>query len=152
MRPLSFLLICLISSVRLCAQGDGLAELNQAFGGRVSFDIDHEDRLIVDHHDASGHYRQDVAYVEFLDPQSIAWSEEEKAILVRCLPGQEQCIDKEIFKMKTIRPTGRMNLSYEGDPMARQMTMNALSAWITQEQERIAGEGSETKVRPQRKR
>lgn len=147
---IAILLLCSADHAR--AQDDPARAVNDAFDGRVRLAIDKDDQLVVDHHNATGMFRQDVAYLDQLDPGGIAWSAEEGAILLRCLPTREKCIAKEIFKTGAISPTGRMTLRFEGDEAARERTMAALAAWITAEQARIAQREAETNTRPQRKK
>jgi len=94
-----------------------LAAANDLFKGQVRFKVDQKDRLIADFFDGSGHYRQDVVYLEFLAPDAFAYNGEEQVVMLRCTDTNAQCIDKELFKLNTIRHSGRMNLPVPaGDP------------------------------------
>ena len=94
-----------------------LAATNDLFKGQVRFKVDQKDRLIADFFDGSGHYRQDVVYLEFLAPDAFAYNAEEQVVMLRCTDAHAQCIDKELFKLNTIRHSGRMNLPVPaGDP------------------------------------
>ena len=113
------MLIGLLTSARSQAQDTqaGLAHVNELFGGQVRFKIDKRDRLVADFFDQSGHYRQDVVYLKFLDTEAFSFNAEEQVVMLRCADGHAQCIDKEVFKLNTIRHMGRMNLPLpEGDP------------------------------------
>jgi uncharacterized protein YciU (UPF0263 family) len=94
-----------------------LAGANALFDGVIRFKLDKDDRLIADFFDGSTHYRQDVVFVEYLAPETFAYNAEEQVVMLRCKDEQAQCIDKELFKLNTIRHTGRMNLPVpNGDP------------------------------------
>jgi len=94
-----------------------LAAANDLFKGQVRFKVDQKDRLIADFFDGSGHYRQDVVYLEFLAPDAFAYNAEEQVVMLRCSDSHAQCIDKELFKLNTIRHSGRMILPVPaGDP------------------------------------
>lgn len=113
------MLIGLLTSARSQAQETqaGLAQVNELFAGQVRFKIYKRDRLVADFFDQSGHYRQDVVYLEFLDTEAISFNAEEQVVMLRCADGHAQCIDKEVFKLNTIRHMGRMNLPLPaGDP------------------------------------
>jgi hypothetical protein len=97
-----------------------LAEANALFDGVIRFKVDKDDRLVTDFFDGSTHYRQDVVYLEYLAPETFAYSAEEQVVMLRCKDEQAQCIDKELFKLNTIRHTGRMNLPVpSGDPQGK---------------------------------
>jgi hypothetical protein len=138
MRFLPFLLLLL--NLPLHAQGTeaDLATVNALYDGQVRFKIDKQHRLVADFFDASGHYRQDVAYLEFLDADSIRYTPEEQVVTVRCRAGQDRCFDKELFKLNTIRHSGRMNLPLvAGDPDGER-AMATLSDLIRHAQEHLA--------------
>lgn len=129
-----------------------LDELNAAFDGRVRFDYDRAGRLVADHYDQTGRFRQDVVYLEHLDPSSVTWITEESAIVVKCLASEEQCIVKELFKSGKVVPTARMNMNMPAGDPARERAMDALRSLISGEQERLARNARETKARPARKK
>ncbi|MBS1581153.1 MAG: hypothetical protein JST66_03030 [Bacteroidetes bacterium] len=94
-----------------------LEAVNGHFHGIAGFTIDREERLVVDLYDGGARYRQDVVYVEFLDPAAFAFSPEENVVMLKCTDEHGRCIDKELFKLNTISHTGRMNLPVPaGDP------------------------------------
>lgn len=110
-----------------------LAIANEIFDGKVKFRIDRDDRLIADLFSEQGLVRQDVAYVEFLSPDSISYSQEEQAVVLKCKTGEAQCIDKEIFKLNAIRHTGRSALPIS--PEKKNEAIAALGAVIRAAQE-----------------
>jgi hypothetical protein len=115
-----------------------LDDLNSAFHGTVTFKLNGKGQLIADHFDASGRFRQDVMLVEHLDTASVAWSAEENAIVVKCGGSDPQCIDKEIFKLGSIKHTGRSNMAFGGDERQREEAMKALRNVLVQEQQNLA--------------
>ncbi|MBK8614513.1 MAG: hypothetical protein IPN85_13760 [Flavobacteriales bacterium] len=132
----TFLLIGLFASAPTQAQdpNEGLVRVNELFGGQVRFKIDKRDRLVADFFDQSGHYRQDMVYLEFLAPEAFAFNAEEQVVMLRCADAHSQCIDKEVFKLNTIRHMGRMNLPLPaGDPDGSK-AIAALSDLIRQAQ------------------
>lgn len=159
MRPTTTLCTLLVPTLMATAQTmvlapvpTSVAELNAAFEGTVKFKADDRGRLTADHFDASGRFRQDVMLVEFLDPASVGWSAEENAIVVKCGTGEPQCIDKEIFKLGSIKHTGRSNMAISGGEAARDRAIAALRQVIVDEQERIAALDRATNRRPERKK
>lgn len=138
---------CLSSS----AQQADLARVNGAFAGRARLHMDDERRLVVDHHDVSGLFRQDMAYIARLDAQTIAYSEEEHAVVVKCAGDFPQCIEKEIFKLNSISHTNRMNLPLEADEATRIAVVQGLRDAITSEQARLDPTAGETRT-PQRRK
>jgi hypothetical protein len=110
-----------------------LTTANEIFNGKVKFRIDRDDRLIADLFTDQGLVRQDVAYVEFLSPDSIFYSEAEQAVVMKCKAGEAQCIDKEIFKLNAIRHTGRS--TFPIGPEKKQEAIAALAAVIRSAQE-----------------
>ncbi len=115
-----------------------LDDLNSVFNGAVKFKLNGKGQLIADHFDATGRFRQDVMLVEHLDPASVAWSAEENAIVVKCGASDPQCIDKEIFKLGSIKHTGRSNMAFDGDEHQRQQAVEALRNVLLQEQQNLA--------------
>lgn len=105
------LLPCLVMAtdpLRSIAQD--LQALNELHQGRLKFRVDKEDRLVIDHFDGSGHFRQDLVYIEFLDTATFVFDTDEQAIMLACRIDQANCMGKELFRMNTIRRTGRANL------------------------------------------
>ncbi|MBL8001400.1 MAG: hypothetical protein JNL05_05500 [Flavobacteriales bacterium] len=118
-----------------------LQALNDLYGGVVRFKIDKHDRLVADFFDGATHYRQDVAYLEHLDPGAIAFNAEEGAVMLTCTEGNGQCIDKELFKLNTIRHTGRSNLPPAPGDADGARSIAALRALIGSAQERLVNAG-----------
>lgn len=149
MRPT--LLLCLVGAIDLAAQTTPLNAVNAAFGDRARFSMD-GDQLVIDLYDGATHVRQDVAYPEHLDTNSVAWSAEEAAIVVKCLGDQAGCVMKEVFKSGKVTPTNRSALPAPEGEIARNAALAALRAWIAAEQVRLARLASETNTRPRRKK
>lgn len=153
MRSCLFWIIpCVSTCLSADAQHLDLAGLNKAFGEGVKLRLDKEDRLVADHRDGSGLFRQDMAYLTRLDTNSIAYSEEEQAIVVKCSGAFPQCIEKEIFKMNTISHTNRMNLPLQADEATRLAVVQGLRGWMAAEQRRIASAPGETRTPAKRKK
>lgn len=129
-----------------------LDELNAAFGGSVKFKLNGKGQLIADHFDANGRFRQDVMMVEHLDPASVAWIAEESAIVVKCGGSDPQCIDKEVFKLGSIKHTGRSNMALAGNEQDRQRAVDALRNVIQEEQRNLADLDRATHGPAQRKK
>lgn len=127
-----------------------LVRLNQLFAGRVEFTVDKDNRLITDHFESGKRVRQDVVYLEFLDPNAISFSAEENAIVLQCSDDHAQCIDKEVYKLNMVRHTGRSTLSWPED--APEPAMAVLAETITEGHAHIAEQVNETHSRPSRKK
>lgn len=130
--------LLLATLLRAQAATDELAAVNARFAGDVRVKIDRRDRLVFDFFDASGRFRQDVVPVEHLDPQSIHYSPEEDAVIIGCRSGHARCISKEVFKLNTVRTTGRTNLPRPPSDEGGHGTMDALHALVLAAQQRLA--------------
>lgn len=138
-RALFWATIALIPAVGHSQNVDAsLAEANALFEGHVKFRIDRDYRFIADIYGEQGLVRQDVAYVEFLDATAVSYSDEEQAVVIKCQAAEAQCIDKEIFKLNTIRHTGRSVLQIA--PGSKDAALAALSKLIRAGQEALAAE------------
>lgn len=87
-----------------------LAALNVHFNGIAHFNIDKRQRLVVDHLQNGAVYRTDIAYLDFLDASTCSFNEEERTLMLHCQDPRSKCIDKEIRKVGSISPSGRMDL------------------------------------------
>jgi hypothetical protein len=123
------LLLCTLPALAQDTAAD-LARVNDLFNGQVRFKIDKRDRLIADFFDATGHFRQDVVYVEFLAPEAFAFNADEQVVMLRCKDDQAQCIDKEVFKLNTIRHMGRMNLPLVPGDLEGKKAIEALTSLV----------------------
>ena len=112
------------------SQSTELEALNSLFGGSVVMKLDRKQQLVIDLHDASGRFRQDVVALSSIDPASIHFSAEEDAVIMGCLPGHERCFSKELFKSNSIRLTGRCNLPRPLEDDGGAATMEALRALV----------------------
>ena len=95
-----------------------LNELNDQYDGTYRFSVNDEDQLEIDFFNSSGHFRQDVVYLDFLDPEMVIYNSEEKAVAIRCAQEGDKCIDKEIYKLDIIRHSSRINLKEESSAQA----------------------------------
>jgi len=127
-----------------------LNAVNELFGGSAVMKLDKHHRLVVDFHDASGRYRQDIVPVMHLDPDNISYSTEEDAVVLGCRTDKAQCIDKEIFKLNTVRHTGRSNLPRPLGDAGGERTMLALRDLLRSAQDQVASAAGETRERPSR--
>jgi len=96
---------------------EDITALNGHFRDVAAFKIDRDDRLVTDYFDHGARYREDVAYLEFLNAGGVSFNPEENTVMVKCseeksLDGRSsgKCIDKEVMKNGAISQTGRMNL------------------------------------------
>lgn len=134
-----FLPFALFLSLPLLAQDidSDLGALNALYTRQVRFKIDKQHRLVADFFDASGHYRQDMVYVEFLHADSIRYTPAEQAVTMRCRQGQDKCFDKEIFKLNSIRSSGRMNLPLVPGDAEGTQAIAALATLVRHAQEQL---------------
>jgi len=108
-----------------------LAALNALFAGSVVMKLDRKQQLVIDLHNASGRFRQDVVALASIDPASIHFSAEEDAVIMGCLPGHDRCFSKELFKSNSVRLTGRCNLPRPLEDNGGAATMEALRALVS---------------------
>jgi len=140
--------------IHLFAQTPALEPLNAAFGGRVTFKIDRQQRLVADFFDAGNRFRQDIAPLAELDLRTVSFSPEEDAVVVKCLAEKGQCFSKEIFKLDVVRLSGRSTLPRPADDPEGTRTIVLLQELIRTYQlelVQVAGEtprdGSRNKAR-----
>lgn len=133
-----------------CAQttAEALADVNAAFGGSVQVKLDRQQHLVFDLFDASGRFRQDIVLPGDLDTAKVHYSIEEDAIILGCRTDKPQCISKEIFKMNTIRLTGRSNLPRPAQDEAGASTSAAIRNLIVAAGMSLAASSTETRDRP----
>lgn len=144
-----FLFQLLIAALGTCAQvaAPEIQAVNERFAGSVQVKLDRRERLVFDFFDASGRFRQDVVPAELLDAEQLHYSPEENAIILVCKSTAAQCITKEIFKMNTIRSTGRSNLPIPAGDIDGAGTIQDLGALIRKVQEHM-NSLSETRQAP----
>lgn len=143
---------CLALPTTLCGQVDDLAAANAAFMGQVTFKIDKHQRLVADHFDGGLRSRQDIGQLSDLDPATVSYSEEEDAVVLKCLPDKPQCLSKEIFKLDVLRLTSRITLPRPSNDEGGALTMEVLRELITAKQAELQQDTAETPMRPSRKR
>lgn len=153
MRTSLIALLMVMAVTRSAAQtiDEHLAAVNTAFAGSVRLQLDRQDRMVIDYYEGSNRFRQDVVPVIHLD-STITYSPEEDAIVIACLQARGQCIDKEIFKLNTIRPTGRSNLPRPADDPEGARTIGALRDLITAAHAELAQVPEETRERVVRRK
>ena len=95
-----------------------LNELNGAYAGSYRFSVNGEQQLEIDFFNGSGHFRQDIVYLDFLDPEMVTYNSDENAVAIRCAKEGDKCIDKEIYKLDVIRFSSRINLKEENPTQA----------------------------------
>jgi hypothetical protein len=116
-----------------------LEAVNTHFAGLARFAIDKQDRLVVDLFQDGARYRQDVVYVEFLDPAAFAFVAEEQAVVLKCADGHARCIDKEILKLDTISHTGRTNLPLPANDADGAQALALLGKLVRDKQTELRG-------------
>lgn len=151
-RPLTlFLSLCLISSAAHAQLLEPeLAVLNDLFAGSAQFKLDRRQQLVIDLFDQNGRFRQDIVTLEHLDPAKMHYSSEEDAVIIGCTEAEGQCFSKEIFKLNTIRRTGRCNLPRPAEDAGGEAVMAAFRSLIEAAKAQLAA-NSETRERPARK-
>lgn len=107
-----------------------LNELNGSYDGSYRFSVNGEKQLEIDFFNSSGHFRQDVVYLDFLDPEMVTYNSDENAVTIRCAKEGDKCIDKEIYKLDIIRHSSRINLKEES-PTQAENTMALLKKIIS---------------------
>jgi len=128
-------------------QTDGLAVLNELFGGSVVLKLDKRQQLVIDVYDASARFRQDVAPLGSIDPERLHYSVEEDAVILECREGHDRCFSKELFKLNSVRLTGRCNLPRPPQDDGAAATLDALRALLAEH----AATALETPKRGERK-
>lgn len=153
MQHILFAILSLLTAAPLCAQiaTTELAAVNERFAGTVQVKIDRRDQFVFDFFDANDRFRQDVVPVEQLDAQNLHYSMEEDAVIVACKGEFPQCISKEIFKLNTIRATGRSNLPRPKTDEGAAASMEALRVMILAAQQQLAALGETHQAAPRRK-
>lgn len=149
--------LCLLTIAWCPATGHGqdlsdeLARVRSAFGPTYRFEVDRQDRLVIDLLRDGRPARQDVVYLEFLDTAGVRWSEAERSVELSCLDARGQCIDKEIYHLGTVRHTGRSALPLP-EGRAADEAVEALRELIVAGRDRVRAHDLETHRRPSRKR
>lgn len=115
MRILLFLLPLLLPVTLSAQKGEAaikadLKALAAHFQESARFDLDRDDRLVVDLFSNGQQVRRDMVPIIHLDTNAIAYNEEEQLVLLRCSGEQGQCIDKEVLKTGAISRTGRCGI------------------------------------------
>ncbi|MBK8497992.1 MAG: hypothetical protein IPL52_04040 [Flavobacteriales bacterium] len=126
---------------------EALADVNAVFGGSVQVKLDRRQQLVFDLYDASGRFRQDIVLPSDIDTASIHFSLEEDAIILGCRADKPQCISKEIFKLNTVRLTGRSNLPRPPQDSNGTVTAAALRRLFGAAGLQLAATGGETRPR-----
>ena len=129
-RSLLLLVLALHAQNAVWSQTAELETLNSLFSGSVVMRLDRKQQLVIDLNDASGRFRQDVVALANIDPASIHFSTAEDAVIMGCLPGQDRCFSKELFKSNSVRLTGRCNLPRPLEDDGGVATMEALRALV----------------------
>ncbi|MBK7382862.1 MAG: hypothetical protein IPI81_05930 [Flavobacteriales bacterium] len=140
-RTLTFALALFTIAAFAQGQTPELDALNGLYAGTVKFKIDRDRQLVIDQFDAKGLFRQDIVPIEFIDPASMHISTEEDAMILGCISTQAQCFNKEIFKLNTIRRTGRCDLPRPAADPSGEAFMQAMRDLIDAEKQRMAAAG-----------
>jgi|GEM_PF-853541 len=112
-----------------------IAALNAHFNGIVRFAIDKKDRLVVDHLIDGTSQRTDVAYVDFLDAGTCAYSAEEQRMVLQCQDPRSKCIEQGIKGKGDAVPTGRMSMALPGGDANGQKAQELIVRLIEHKQE-----------------
>lgn len=84
--------------------------------------------------------------MELVDPEQVSFSLEEDAVILRCKAENGPCMTKELFKLNTIRRTGRCNLPRPIHDAAGAAAINALQKLL------LSRQGLLTETQPASKR
>lgn len=136
---LAALALVAFSQPLLAQDAEGtLAGLNALYAGHLRFALSGPDRLQVEFRDAKGLSRVDLIALDDLDPERIAYSLEEDAVILACREPGARCIQTEWFTQNTVRRTARTTLPRAlGDNGAAQ-AMEALRLFIAARQVHLA--------------
>lgn len=147
-------LLILLTIPSLWAQtlDERIAAVNAVFAGSVQLRTDKQHRLVIDFYNGSDRFRQDMVAIAHLDSSAVSYSVEEDAVVIRCLTAHDQCIEKEIFKLNTLRHTGRSNLPRPPDDVNGERAISALRQLLITAQEELAATPDETRERTIRKK
>ncbi len=91
-----------------------LKYLNTKFNDKYTFDIKNG-QLFLNCFTDGKKVREDRVYVIELDPFSIAYNEEEKAVILKCLSDKGDCIDRRLFIRKEKNYYKRIAFLMEGE-------------------------------------
>ncbi len=124
---LAVLALVAFSQPSLAQDAEGaLAGLNALYAGHVRFSFSGPDRLQVEFRDAKGLSRVDLMALDDLDPERIAYSLEEDAVVLACREPGGRCIESECFTQNTVRLTARTTLPRALDDNGAAQAMDAL--------------------------
>lgn len=71
--------------------------------------------LIVKFYDKEGMYREDKVDLQDIDENGIKYIEEEKAVILPCMKGKEECVDRRLILDKKRKFYSRLNFVWEGN-------------------------------------
>ncbi|MBK6342112.1 MAG: hypothetical protein IPF41_05860 [Flavobacteriales bacterium] len=128
-------------------QSDDIAKLNELFGGSVVVKLDKRLQLVIDVYDANSRFRQDIVPIASIDRNRLHYSVEEDAVILECREGYDRCFSKELFKLNSVRSTGRCNLPRPPQDDGAAATLDALRALLAAH----AATALETPMRGERK-
>lgn len=148
--PITAFLLLLVSSIHAQSSTEALTAVNTAFAGSVQVKLDRHQQVVFDLYEAGTRIREDIVIPSDLDTTLIHFSVEENAVIIGCRTDKPQCISKEIFKLNTIRLTGRSNLPCPTADPGGEATIKALRQLVTIASQQLAAAGNETRERPQR--
>lgn len=112
------LLLLFFSAKFSFSQGITLTEtltyLNEKFKGKYVFDVK-AGQLTLDCYNNGTKIRQDKVYISDLNPLSLTYSEEEKAVILKCLDDKGDCIDRRLLTQKSKNYYKRIAFLMEGE-------------------------------------
>jgi hypothetical protein len=111
--------------------------LNKKLGSDFKVELANKNRqLVISYFKGGNIYKIDKVYLETLDSTKVSFSDEEKALIVRCknpneLEGKmkkfrDGCVEREIMDKNTIGAYGRMNLEIGTDKRKIKALQNAI--------------------------
>lgn len=90
------------------SQSETLAYINEKLEGKCEVYIK-KGNLYAEFYKNGPIYRKDQVLIDMLDPNTVVYNPEEKAVIVRCHEGEETCIYRKLYKNKINRLYNRIN-------------------------------------------
>jgi hypothetical protein len=91
-----------------------LAYISGKLGAKCSLAVV-KGSLIVKFYDTEGLFREDKVDLRDIDETAIRYAEDEKAVILPCNKGQEECVDRRLIRDKKRKFYSRLNFIWEGD-------------------------------------
>ena len=93
-----------------------LEYINKNVGDKCTVEI--KKQLIVKFYKNGEIYRQDKVYIEDLDSYAVVYLHDEKAVILKCKEGIEECIERRLYVNKIKRAYSRLSIIVNSDEKA----------------------------------